>query len=80
MSTDVLKKVDACFMLSGDSAEEFAIPSLLGRELAFAAHHAIHHLALIKIIALGEVGGLQDTDLPLDFGRAPSTVNHDERS
>jgi len=75
----VSKQVDACFMLSGDSDQEFVIPSLFGRELAFAAHHAIHHMALIKIIALGEVGGLDDADLPLDFGRAPSTVNFDRK-
>lgn len=69
------QQVNACFMLAGDSDKEFCIPSMAGRELAFAAHHAIHHLALIRIIATGEVGGLQDSDLPRDFGRAPSTVN-----
>jgi len=69
--------VHACFMLSGDSDQEFSIPSMLGRELAFSAHHAIHHLALVKIVATGNVGGLEDTDLPADFGRAPSTVNFD---
>lgn len=73
------RQVHACFMLSGDSDNEFCIPSTAGRELAFAAHHATHHLALIKIIATGEVGGLKDSDLPSNFGRAPSTVNF-ERS
>ena len=69
------QQVQACFMLTGDSDKEFCIPSMAGRELAFAAHHGIHHMALIRIIATGEVGGLKDADLPIDFGRAPSTVN-----
>ena len=74
----VLQPVNACFMLSGDNDQEFCIPSTVGRELAFAAHHAIHHLALIKIIATcRHVGQLNDDDLPSDFGRAPSTVNFD---
>ena len=71
--------VDACFMLSGNSDQEFRIPSMVGRELAFSAHHAIHHLALVKIIATGPIGGLNDADLPPDFGRAPSTVNFDRK-
>lgn len=70
--------VGACFMLSGDSSAEFCLPSTIARELGFAAHHAIHHMAMVKIIATNpEVGGLTDADLPADFGRAPSTVNYD---
>jgi len=83
-STDVegsganLDPVNAYFMLSGDSDQEFSIPSYRGRELAFAAHHAIHHLALVRIIATcSAVGELDEADLPPDFGRAPSTVNFD---
>jgi hypothetical protein len=71
--------VEACFMLSGDSNDEFALPSTLARELGFAAHHAIHHLALVRIIAIN-TAGLLESDLPLDFGRAPSTVNHDHET
>jgi uncharacterized damage-inducible protein DinB len=44
--------------------------STLGRELAFAAHHAIHHNAMIKAIAR-ELG----LRTPEGFGMAPSTVN-----
>lgn len=74
-----LEPVESCFMLSGESEEEFHIPSLLGRELAFTAHHTIHHLALVKIIATGSVGRLQSTDLPIGFGRAPSTINFERK-
>jgi hypothetical protein len=69
--------VDAFFMLSGDSSTEYCLPSTIARELGFAAHHAIHHMAMVKIIATNPaVGGLKDADLPADFGRAPSTVSY----
>jgi hypothetical protein len=56
-------------MLAADGSEaEFA--STLGRELAFAAHHAVHHHAMIKAIA--EEHGVS---VPTGFGMAPSTVN-----
>jgi hypothetical protein len=67
--------IKAHFMLSGDSGEEAALESTLSRELGFVAHHAIHHMAMIKIIAMHHVG-LDGSDLPSDFGRAPSTVHH----
>ena len=71
--------VQACFMLSGDSEKEYALASTIGRELGFAAHHAIHHMALVKLIAT-ETIGLNETDLPDGFGRAPSTINFDRRA
>jgi hypothetical protein len=69
--------VDACFMLSGDP-QEFRLSSTVQRELGFAAHHAIHHMALIKIIALETLKVPSDL-LPSDFGRAPSTVVFEKR-
>jgi len=71
--------VDACFMLSGETGHEFKLPSTVARELGFAAHHAIHHMALVRIIAV-QSGGLTTEDLPVDFGRAPSTVNYDHQT
>ena len=56
---------------SGDEAE---LRSTLARELAFAAHHAIHHHALIGVIAR-ELG----LGLPEGFGKAPATLNHEAR-
>jgi len=58
-------------MLSGDGAEA-ELSSTLARELAFAAHHAIHHHAMIASIAKGF-----DIDAPEGFGKAPSTINHE---
>jgi hypothetical protein len=43
--------------------------------LGFAAHHAIHHMAMVKIIAIQTLG-VKEIDLPADFGMAPSTVNY----
>lgn len=56
-------------MLAGDGTET-ELDTTLGRELAFASHHAIHHNALIKAIAL-EFG----VETPPEFGMAPSTLN-----
>lgn len=56
-------------MLSGDGALG-AFTSTLGRELAFAAHHALHHHAMMRVIA-DEFGVV----CPPDFGKAPSTVH-----
>lgn len=69
----------AHFNLSADSDAEIALPSTIGRELGFAAHHAIHHLAMVKIIAVKTLC-LDECDLPLGFGRAPSTLLFDIKS
>ena len=45
--------------------------SSLGRELAYAVAHGIHHFALIAILAR-----LQGIQLPDGFGIAPSTLVH----
>jgi hypothetical protein len=59
-------------MLTSDGAErEFA--STLGREIAFASHHAVHHHAMIAVIA-GELG----VPAPAGFGKAPATLNHEQ--
>lgn len=58
-------------MLTGDGAEA-ELTSTLARELAFATHHAVHHHAMIGVIA-GEFGHA----VPAEFGKAPSTINYD---
>lgn len=55
-------------MLSSDGVEA-ELESTLARELAFAAHHAIHHCAMMKAIA-AEFGVVCSQD----FGKAPSTL------
>jgi hypothetical protein len=58
-------------MLSGDgtSAE---LGSTLARELAFAAHHALHHHAMLGAIA-GELG----ISTRPEFGKAPSSISYE---
>lgn len=61
-------------MLAADGAEA-VLPSSLARELAFASHHAVHHHAMMKVIA-DEFG----VPCPEGFGKAPSTLNHERTS
>jgi hypothetical protein len=67
------RPIAAYFNLSSDANEEMRLLSTVGRELGFAAHHAIHHMAMVKIIAVRTLG-LNECDLPHGFGRAPSTL------
>lgn len=53
-------------------AAEVEIETTLAREVAFVTHHAVHHLAIIGMIA-----NEFDVCCPEGFGRAPSTVAHD---
>lgn len=66
------QEVQACFMLSGDP-QEFQMTSTAARELGFSAHHGIHHMAMVKIIAV-ETLQIPHEALPPDFGKAPSTI------
>lgn len=58
-------------MVTG-SGTEATLATSLGRELAFATHHAVHHQAMMRAIA-GECGATA----PQDFGVAPSTIHHE---
>lgn len=60
-------------MLGADGAGA-EVRSTRARELAFAAHHAVHHHAMVRAIA-AEFGH----EMPEDLGRAPSTLNHERR-
>jgi hypothetical protein len=72
----VSRPIQAYFMLSGDP-QEFQLPTTIEREMGFAVHHAIHHMAMVKIIATQTVG-LSKEELSPDFGRAPSTIVYDK--
>ena len=52
---------------SGDTTD---LPTTVGRELAFAAHHQTHHHAMMATIARSH-----GADVPRGFGMAPSTLN-----
>lgn len=54
--------------------ENFVSFSTLDRELLFLASHAVHHYALVHLHC--RAAGI---DLGADFGKAPSTVRHEQR-
>lgn len=58
-------------MLSGEGTEA-ELDSTIAREIAFATHHGIHHVAMMKAIA-AEMG----VALGGDVGKAPSTIQHE---
>jgi uncharacterized damage-inducible protein DinB len=68
---DLDRPVRVRVMIDG-TGREMELNSTLGRELAFATHHAVHHQAFVGAIA-AELG----VKVEMEFGRAPSTVHHD---
>jgi hypothetical protein len=50
-------------------------PSTVGREIMYSVAHAVHHYALIGIMA-----GLMGIPLPAGFGVAPSTIKHHQQT
>jgi len=50
-------------------------PSTVGREIMYSVAHAVHHYALIGIMA-----GLMGVVLPPGFGVAPSTIKHQKET
>lgn len=46
-------------------------PSTVGREIMYSVAHAVHHYALIGVMA-----GLMGLTMPAGFGVAPSTLKH----
>ncbi len=61
-------------MLTSDG-DETELTSTVARELAFASHHAIHHNAMMKAIAME-----MDVSCSDCFGVAPSTLEYQARS
>jgi hypothetical protein len=68
-SGDGLNKVVRVRVLLDGEGREVELQSTLGRELAFATHHALHHQAMMKAIA-AEFG----VHLDESFGTSPSTL------
>ncbi|CAI5711220.1 unnamed protein product [Peronospora destructor] len=69
--SNLAQPVQAAFMLSADG-HEVDFKSTFGRELAFAAHHCIHHNALSKVLLRHH---FPERSVPKSFGMAPSTAN-----
>ncbi|MDX2147142.1 MAG: hypothetical protein SFZ23_06430 [Planctomycetota bacterium] len=72
-SGTLAQRVRVRVMVSGDGSE-VELDSTIGRELAFATHHAVHHQAMMKAMA-AEFG----VELSSEFGKAPSTINFERR-
>lgn len=69
-ATELSRRVRVRVMVAGDGTES-VLDSTLGRELAFASHHAVHHHAMIKAI-----GAEHGVAAGASFGLAPSTINY----
>jgi len=54
------------------NGREALLRTTIAREVAFATHHGIHHIAMMKAIAR-EMGVTLDDDI----GKAPSTINYE---
>ncbi|MFP4358052.1 MAG: DinB family protein [Puniceicoccaceae bacterium] len=63
------------YRVSCEAGGEASADSTLGREVMFGISHAIHHFALISVMAK-----LLGIALPEGFGMAPSTARHRQRS
>ncbi|KAJ1982460.1 hypothetical protein H4R34_001697 [Dimargaris verticillata] len=70
-AVDFYQPVTVRAQINPQTEHQPELPSSLGRELWFCAHHAIHHYAMIKVLCL-EFGVPTATD----FGVAPSTIQH----
>lgn len=67
LSTDVIARCEVSYTHGNSPLTR----STLARELVYCIAHAIHHFALISVMAR-----LMEVELPEHFGVAPSTVKH----
>lgn len=74
LNDDAMRQSVEIRVMLNAAGDEARLGSTLGREIAFATHHGVHHVAMMKAIA-GEFGVCFSDDL----GKAPSTLNY-ERS
>ncbi len=58
-------------MLFAPHTEPVDVASTLGRELGFVSSHAIHHIAIVKMLALS-----LGASLPEEYGIGPATMLH----
>ncbi|GAB5360395.1 hypothetical protein AAMO2058_000624200 [Amorphochlora amoebiformis] len=68
---DLLRPVECVFLIDGEG-KSMKFQSNFLRELWFVTHHAIHHNAIMKVIAQELI---LDEIIPDEFGMAPSTLN-----
>ena len=65
------REVEVCCRVTEEEGRNPMARSSLGREAMYGIIHAVHHFALIKVMA-----GLAGVSLPDNFGVAPSTAAH----
>ena len=72
LSPDFLSRhLNVTCKTSYSTSDSQVSPSTVGREIMYAVAHAVHHYALIGVMA-----GIMDMKLPAGFGVAPSTLKH----
>jgi hypothetical protein len=71
LSINLQKPVKVAFYGDTETFQVFKVPSSVGREIAFASHHAIHHMSMVKLLMQS-----MNYDFPADatIGIAPSTA------
>mmetsp|Transcript_3151 Transcript_3151/g.10448 ORF Transcript_3151/g.10448 Transcript_3151/m.10448 type:complete len:247 (-) Transcript_3151:317-1057(-) len=68
--------VVAQFATSAEQDSFHDVPSTIQRELSFVSHHAYHHLAMIRLVAIHHLK-IPEAHLPAHLGRAPATIIFD---
>ena len=72
-ATALQAPITVAFM--GDTTgSTYAMESTMERELSFCAHHAVHHLSMMKLM-MQELGYTVDDDV----GKANSTVENEQK-
>jgi len=66
-----LRPCTVIYSVGYGEAEAQAVGSNVAREVMFCVGHAIHHYAILKLLAAG-----MSVKLPFEFGVAPSTLKH----
>ena len=70
--------ITVAFAMAEEGTSDTPFLSTIAREVAFGAHHAMHHLATMKVIA-ENVGGIKKGALGPDFGLAMSSRRHNSQ-
>ena len=67
----LLRALDVTCKTSYSTSGSQSAPSTIGREIMYSVAHAVHHYALIGVMA-----AVMEHPLPAGFGVAPSTLKH----
>lgn len=70
---DLSQSVDVSFIADNIEFNSYTVPSTLARELSFVAHHAVHHMSMVKLL-LQELGYDLSSSDSSNLGIAMSTA------